>query len=265
LNGRKQIFTDPTKKQVGSPIDFKEFQYLSYISPCNDTLYIGNAERIYTQDSTHVHLSSNCASVVELFTKAYNEKGRYNFNSRYGLELQITDSTKYVKPVNVEVIDSWSAMYGYNYELYLPASQSGNAYKIMQEDLERQFPVKAFIKDKLVNTAVLVADDTIKMQTKGGNPFNSFSTVEYGKSLKEYRYLINQPFFQLKEHLRLWIQYDYPFRSNIQLQNNIDIRIREKSINPLNIKLLNEDLSKYGLKLIFLEMPVPVLHIEELY
>lgn len=263
LKGGTQSFADPTKRKTGSPLDPNLFRYFSYISPCNEKLYIGNSERVYSSDSSYVHIASNCASVKELFLKAYGEKGKYNFNTKYGLQLQVRDSMRYVKTSDVALLEDWSSSNGYNYELQLPSKFAEIVYRVMQEDLIRYFPLSVSIKEKQVQGVILVADDTTIIQSKRGKPINTFSSVIYGQQPNEYRQLVNQPFQILLAYLNLWIQNDYPFRSNVNIDGYVDIKIREHSVNPLNIQLLNEDLKKYGLRLVFLDMPVPVLHLKE--
>lgn len=264
LKGKDQYFSDPTLKRYGSPFSIREFKYLSYISQCHDILSLGNIEKDYANGNSIVYTSNYCSSIIELFKKAYSEKGKYNFNTNYGLSLELADSFKYIKPSDVTIFDTWSAKYGYNYELRLPRSKEEHIYKIMQEDLNRYFQLEAFVKDSLIKSVILEVVDSGKIKTKGGMPFNSLNGVDYGiQATDQYRYLRNQPFSILSDYLRLWIQYYYPFYSTVSLQFNIDIKIREESINPLNIENLNEDLRKAGLKLVFEERAYPVLHLKE--
>ncbi len=264
LAGKTQYFIDPTKTRFGSPLNFDRFKYFSYLSQCNDTLNIGNIERAYINDSSYIHMASNCASVVELFKKAYSENGKYNFNTLYGLNLQIDDSVKYLKPHKIELLDTWFAKYGYNYELYLPASKSDQSYNIMQEDLQRYFSLKAAIKEKNIETIVIKVVDSAKIKTKGGVPINSLGGEHYGERESDgHRRLLNQPYSLLSTYLRLWLQYYYPYYDPVQLPFNVDVWIREESVNPLDIESLNEDLKKVGLALVFEKRLCPVLYVQQ--
>lgn len=265
FNGEEQNFIDPTKRRFGSPVNFTGFKYLSYISQCQDSLYIGNTEKVYADDSNYAHIASNCASVVELFKKAFGEKGKYNFDTPYGLVLEMKDSSEFTKPSYSELLDDWTLKHGYNYELYLPSSKAGHFYQIMQDDLKRYFSVEATVKEKNIKSVVLKIIDPARIKTKGGSVMNSFGGPGYGmQASDQYRYLRNQPYSLLSTYLRLWIQYYYPYYDKVQFPFNIDIRVREESVNPFNIDKLNEDLSKAGLKLVFEERPCLVLHLRQI-
>lgn len=267
LSGQKQFFINPTVKRFGSPLSSFGFGYYSYISKCNDTLNIGNSERVYNDKGNTVNITSNCSSVIELFRKAYSEKGKYNFDTKYSSVVDFEDSN-YRRPSDPEMLDIWSVNHSYNYELSLPGNKSAEAYTIMQVDLGRYFPIKAYVKEVLIKSIVLYADDTLKIKSKGGATLNTLSgpgsPTLYSKNPNPSRYLNNQPYSQLSQHLRLWIQYYYPFFDEVGMKDNIDIRINESSINPFNIDNLTKDLNKAGLKLVIEERLVPVLFLQQI-
>jgi thiol-disulfide isomerase/thioredoxin len=265
MAGNDKYTRDPTRKQAGSPINLMNFKYVSYIGLYSDTVSIGNSERQYSDDSSYLYAASNGASIEELFKKAYGEKGKYNFHTRYGFKLLVSDSSAYIRPADRALFYDWSTRYGYNYELYLPASKASVFYKIMQEDLQRCFPVEASIKIKKIKSIVVKSVDPKRIKTQGGEVIDSLGGVEYGMQPSGlYRRFQNQPYSLLSTYLRLWIQYYYPFYDEVQLPYNIDITIREESVNPINIDNLLEDLGNAGFVIVFEEKACPVLYLRQI-
>jgi len=142
------LFEHTNKKFV------EKLNYYSYFSPCFEDIDVGYYNRTKVSDST-TRISSNCASIIELYKLAYRESDKDRFLFSETIILKVKNLNKYQRPSNSGYVDSWSRMYAYNYDLLLPIKLRDQAYYIMQEDLRRYFNLKVKIKRKRINKHLL--------------------------------------------------------------------------------------------------------------
>jgi thiol-disulfide isomerase/thioredoxin len=265
LTGSALKIRNPTIVKKASYEEINNTEYYSKIFHCNDSIDNGSSEIEFIRNNTMVRMSSTCLSIVELYKKAYREYGKYNFNTRYNLIIKVRDSAKYLFPNNPDNIDYWFKNNSFSYDLILPISKKNIRYKIMQQDLERYFDVKASLLQMDTKSLILVRKQgSNKLKTKGGNPIEKFMLSSLEESSTDSNFhLINQPFETFYWILKSRIEYFFPFSNQTGYVGNIDISIPVRALYPLNIPILKKELNKYGLDLIYKLKKTPVLVLEE--
>lgn len=264
IDGKKLLFRDPTLECFGSAIEENNFECISFISHCFETLNIGNNEIQETNNGKSVSLTNNCASIVELFIKAFSEFGKYNFKTRYGLRLYVADSFKYQYPENLELMDNWLNENAYNYQLVLPKSKTEQAYKIMQQDLIRYFDMNVFVKKIPVQGVVLLKDSVNAQSHTKGRYTKNKNSFEHARFNPDSVYIFkDQPFEKFSRWLKEKLSHSFPFIDSTNYSGRISIVVRKSSLRPFNLQQFREDLSTAGLNCVHKEIEADVLCIEE--
>lgn len=267
ITGKDIALKNPTHKKdmIENYLNEKRLKYLytsSIISLCSDYWDPGSVNGESLRNGSLIRLARNCSSVLELFRSAFAENGKYNFYADYSLLFDVKDTYPYILPSDKNKYDDWFQKHAYSYELILPATKAADRFKIMQEDLQRHFNLKAEVKMKKVQSVVLrrlyfPVRDPAEQQNK-----NETFIFESDKEEAFYHFL-NYPMEKLADQIMVWTSYSYPFFNECRDTGRIDISIREKSIDPLNIDCLVEDLQKQGLTITLEEREIPVLYISE--
>lgn len=230
-----------------------KMDYYSFISHCDESNSIKNLEKSEV-DSNSITISCNCLSVAELFKNAFREYDKHNFDTRGSLVLEVKDSFKYVRPTDPNLLDKWKGRYCYSYALLLPRSRAKKIYNIMQDDLSRFFGIHASIEKREVKCMVLVRRPDVDKLPAG----NDSST---DKSIIANNYNITNDTIPSIESIRSnTFRHDLsaliesatsmPFYDEVGHVNNINIEIRNESVDPFSLKDLKADLNKYGLDLV---------------
>ena len=225
--------------------------YISSLTKCGNEKYTGKREGALIDGGRSVLLNNTCQSVVNLFRQAYSEKGKYVFNTVMHVAFEGVNKDSLVMPSPPELRDLWNESHRYSYELILPADKMDQRYKWMQNDLTLFFGLSAKVEKRRVKTYVLYAEgDTSHLRTIGNAPRDNFiaSTLRYPVD-QPVRQLVNQPFSELSEKLKAWIEYhlSVPFIDKTGIRGNVDLAFRESSIDPFDFEQLKIDLRKYKL------------------
>lgn len=263
IAGKKMLFRDPTLERSGSAIQENNFESISFISHCYETLNIGNNE--IQEDSTgqSVSIRSNCSSIVDLFIKAFSEFGKNNFKTRYGLQLCLSDSFKYQYPKNLEFMDHWLNENAYNYQLVLPKVKADQAYKMMQQDLVRYFDLNASINKLLVNGLVLVNRTHGRLKEEKAITVKSKRILTYATLHPDSVYIFkNEPMVKFSKWLKTKLFYFFPVIDSTNYSGNISVIIRKSSLKPFNFQQFREDLNLSGFECLNKEIETAVLLIE---
>lgn len=253
LNGNDMVFRDPTLIKFTSSVDLNNYDYFSSISRCSDSINVGSTETVKVKQGAAVAITSNCYSITNLYSKAYGENGKYYFNKKYNVVLDVDDRFKYEYPVHNDLLDQWMRDYAYSYELLLPKEQTAKAYSIMQQDLARYFNLNASVE--LVNMDVLILrklNGVMKLTTK--------KIKTSGDSVIQFKQI---PFDQFGRELIVRIERSLPIFIEAFQTETVTCNIRYQSLYPLNIVNLSKDLSEAGFELIVGKRDVPVLFLRE--
>ncbi|HMK18932.1 MAG TPA: TlpA disulfide reductase family protein [Chitinophagaceae bacterium] len=234
---------DVTKTKYHSLTIADDLIYFSALNKCNDSIDIGSSEMGYTDNMESVRMTSTCASISELYRKAFREYNRFDVYAQYGLVLEVKDSSKYFYPSVPDEVDEWLANYSFNYELILPLSKKEQRYKVMQEDLKRYFDLEASIEKREVKSIVL-RNYCNKKEYRGNQGIvDSLS--------------LDQLVYAMKNRLG----YYYPIFDETSEIKKVSIEVNK--INPGTLEKLRNELLKSNVVLDIEERKVPVLVIKE--
>jgi thiol-disulfide isomerase/thioredoxin len=227
----------------------KQIEYYSSISKYNEVEHIPSAEQRWTKDKHYVGMSSGCASVKDLYIKAYRAYNQHNLSPSYAVEFELHDKWKYEFPQNADLVDEWLKNYAYNYEIIVPASRAKDRYLLMQEDLCRFFGFKAVFENRPVKGYSLIKIDSTQRHkmNKDTLVINELAGAEPG--VDSLCRIINLPMPQFFSSMKQWITPHFPFIDETENRDNIDIVIDFTKLYPLNVARLRMNLQQYGLDL----------------
>lgn len=181
-------------------------------------------------------------SIKQLFTLAYGEfKPEYITDSKVVLEIKDTGSIyKYTFGWSNDnnKFNEWKWQNLYNYELIVPPGMQKDKFKIMRQDLERNFDLNAKIEKKNAKCFVL-------MRTSNENKLKSVSTSQVFERNKFYLHITRQPIKAFLAALVLDMQTSLPLVDETNYTGDVDI---ELNADLSDINQVNKALKKYDLR-----------------
>lgn len=221
----------------------------SLLMHCISGISFGNSVGKTVGTNKGYHITQNCASILQLYAMAFNEDGKHDFSNSNTVILQVKDKSKYLIPTDNNLMDDWVSNYSYNYELMVPASESKEIYKKMQQDLSRYFNLKAVVEKRMIKCLALVRIGTKdRLKTKAGKPATNFWVA----TTDSVRYMANQDFEMFSNALSAVYQdfgFARPLINKTNYKGKIDIRLSANAFNTFDVDKLNIELYKYGLVL----------------
>jgi thiol-disulfide isomerase/thioredoxin len=237
----------------------------SYISHYIPGIHIGSGK---LRPGT-IQISANCVSALELYIQAFNAFDKYDFTRPGRLYLNLRDSFQYMRPRNMNLLDSWESRYAYDYQLLVPKSRKADRFKMMQQDLYRYFGLDARVIKKKVKCWVLIRTSAIdKLHTQGGRPkFYLRQSGVRGVVDTPVRGMTNEPyrlFFQCVRGMGEYL-WKRPFVDGTGYNDSehIDIRLKGSVVDSFKLGQLNDELARYDLKLVERYEPIDVLQIQD--
>lgn len=266
LKGIKLKVKEVNKKTVYAPlwhlndsIFFNNVKYYSTLTSCINGIDIGLPASQLLNDGNLVQLSSNCSTLLSLLKKAFGEDGKYPVNTKYGMKINM-DRSLLDRPNDPNLWDEWDKNNKFNYQLILLASKKEFLYKTMQKDLQQYFGISVTRAKKKVKGYVLITLNgnalPVSKNRKSFDAYNN-SKVDAADTL----WFVNQPLERLISLLRFWISNNFPLKNLVKENKRVDFMIRKASIEPLNIKKLNQDLKRVNLELKQADIETDVLTI----
>lgn len=253
LIGKSFQVRNPTLIKYGSTVDRSKVEYFSSIAHCSDSINVGNTEAIRIKNGTAISISSNCISIADLYLKAYNSNGKFNFKKQYSYILDVQNRYQFEFPSHNDSLDKWLNQNAYSYELVIPVDKTLSPYDIMQQDLNRYFDLEAVIEKRMIPSLVL-KNKYIKNRAEENTNIKSEDSLIHYKEI---------PYDQFIRELAVKIETYYPFFVELDHTGNVSCDIRYNSLSPLNVSNLKDDLSKYGFDLIQVKREIPVLILKE--
>lgn len=248
LMGKDLQVRNPTLIKYGSSVDRSKFEYFSSIAHCSDSINIGNTAAIKIKNGNAISISCNCNSIADLYLKAYNSNGKFNFKKEYNYILEVQDKNQYEYPADNDSLDKWLNQNAYSYQLVIPIEKAEFAYAIMQEDLARYFDLEAVIVKRKLNSLVLKknngTNNNIDLKEKSTDSLIYYKDISYDQFVRE---------------LTVRIEKYFPFFVELENVGNISCALRYSSLSPLNIASLREDLNRSGFNLVKEKREIPVL------
>lgn len=270
LNGEANIYN----KKAGTKYIKTLFEqdYAPYVKYGTMLLKGIDSLEIHLNNGKH-NLGSYCRSIVDLYQFAYNESDkdvRIGFKEYGRTILEVSNKEKYEYQPGTNY-DEWRGKYGYYYESILPSHLEAERYKIMQEDLRRQFGLQVTIEKRPVKCLAMVRTSTIdKLKTKGGSPSeSSFLFSEHAPDSFNYKsnkhFLINKPFKDLVNKLKSFGNYHWGIKvvDSTNYNGNIDFEMNIITSDSPGIHEFQKVLNKYDLALVEKYILLDVLVLRE--
>ncbi|MDB5024944.1 MAG: Thiol-disulfide isomerase or thioredoxin [Mucilaginibacter sp.] len=212
---------------------------------------------------------SAIGTIAELYLQAYDglTDHRYKLLEPGRLVLEVKDSDKYVTKVHGDAYVDWQEKNLFGYQLSVPRDARVNIYKLMIQDLNRYFNVKAGIQQRMVKCLVLIrTSQKDKLKTMGGIEKDSFYHLQKrAVPLGPMRYLMNKPFTVFVDRIKNMSEYGFHqlFRDSTGYTGNIDIKMDGGILDDLNLITFKKELNKYDLDLVERECLLDVLVIKD--
>ncbi len=200
--------------------------------------------------------------IATLYRIAYGDRQSKSFKTDAQLIVAPSIAEIVLFPKNLNYYDNWKAKQQYDYTLRLPAEQAANWQPYMQQDLKRYFGYEARVEKRPIDCFVLEKIGKIHPANKSNPPKNGLNYLDYLKD--SIACIVNTPFREFSDFLTFYMEYNLqkPFIDNTGIQENIDLCLRSRSLEPLDIEGLNQDLIKYNLKISIRKQAVEVLIID---
>ncbi|MBN8879842.1 MAG: TlpA family protein disulfide reductase [Sphingobacteriales bacterium] len=224
----------------------------------------------YSEGSdSNVLLSLQCSSPVGMFQAAFSALSdqKEDFVKPGRTLLLFKDTARYRSPENNEMFNRWLENTHYDYQLYWTMGTKEEGYRILLEDLARQFKLKGSIQKRKVKCLALVKTGNLEsLRTKGGEVKRRF--VRFGlrsEAQDSIRYLLNVPFKMFADRLGMLIEHYYaPFVNEVKMMENVDFRINGDILDTFEIGEIRKVLRSYNLDLVEKTEKLNVLVIEDI-
>jgi thiol-disulfide isomerase/thioredoxin len=155
------------------------------------------------------------------------------------LVLEIGDSSNLIPDTAYVTREQWYKNHSYNYDMIIPADQSGRLYDYILEDLNRYSGYVGRIERQPVKCFVLkMSKQGMKASSKGGISENNFWKKD------EAKYMHNQPVSALVNYLNDILTLPVFDESNFKAPVDLELPVDLTDITPLQ-----KVLSEYGLSL----------------
>lgn len=193
--------------------------------------------------------------IINLFKYAYggfNERNNIfgNASNYENVILEGVDSTKFLPPKNVEVLDTWMIENLYCYEIGIMPNGDQSMAENMRSELSRYFKLDVSIVNK--------KKDVLALSELAHTPLTpSKEVVDYIEKKKNYFALRMQNLDQITKFLNSHSKFNLVFNNQTQSKQRIDLDVSFKDLNDL--ASLSISLNKVGILLETKEISVPYL------
>jgi thiol-disulfide isomerase/thioredoxin len=202
------------------------------------------------------------ATLLDLCKIAYGDFGKIDLAHSNCIIIQTKDRSKYYRPVDPNAWDKWNANNLFCYELMVDPANSDALLQTMQNDLRRFFKIDVEIKSENINCLVLVKKNKTLRPSRNTTPTSNL----WIKSNEPIKYAYNIPFQHFLSFLKICIDQSgipTPLLNQTGFEGNIDFEINANDLKPLNLKILKEQLNRYGFNLIEQNVLTNVLNIKD--
>lgn len=213
-------------------------------------------------------ISSSNSTILDLYRKAYNEQGRFNFDKSWKIKLIVQDSSRYLIPNNSDLAYRWRKENLYTYSLLLPKEKAKDRFVTMQKDLDRYFGVDSKVEKQMAKCMVLVrtslknklkSNKNLKAEETGPLKFTMSSTNTV--KIERKRELSNQPYQLFSGLFGAWVELRLhkPFIDATGYEGNIDISLNGEILDRFELNEIRKALHVYDLDLVEKECFIDVL------
>lgn len=125
--------------------------------------------------------------VLNLYKIAFGEWRKHDFSLHSNtVKVQLRNSEKYQPPSNINELDQWNIENRYSYGLMVPPDKADQLFRIMQQDLERYFGIRAKIVKRKIDCFVLLK----KNKSRKINSHNSSNSDSLNLSFQRFLWLL---------------------------------------------------------------------------
>ena len=267
LNGDEVNFAEYNMGSFYEPLFSEKWEkYIEYSSSITNAR---NDVRISFNIDTnkYTRLMSTRSSVINLYQVAFNERGKYRYDKAGRTIIELTDQSRYTKPIDPKGFDEWKSNYTYNYQLIIPKDNQPYIFEMMKADLQRFFNLDVKIEKRKVACLVLEDyQDNNLFISKGGYKSSKFYKSDVKRIGNDsIRYFRNYPFSEFVTRFSSLMEFffDMPFINEMSFDGNIDLFINGRDIDSGNLDRIQSALKKQGLNLVVSERLIDVLVIKD--
>lgn len=212
---------------------------------------------------------SAIGTIADLYRQAYDglTEHKYQLMEPGRLVLEVKDSDKYFSKAHGKEYLEWQEKNLFGYQISVPDDGRINMFKMMTQDLNRYFNLKACIQQRMVKCLVLIRTSRIdKLKSEGGVIKDNFRTEQKRVGpIDSMRYLTNKPFTIFVERIAAKTQYGFhrPFRDSTGYSGNIDVEMDGRILDNIDLNALRKELNKYDLALVEKYCPLNVLVLKD--
>ncbi len=179
--------------------------------------------------------------IANLFIIA-NNQGYRLFELDVNVQINVKDYDKVITDKFGMEYEQWLEDNGYSYELIVPIEQKDSLFAFMRQDLKRLFPqYKSEIKEEKTRALVLTVTDTTRLIKSKENQGEIIEINKLGIRAK------NVTLAKLVTRLNQDNVFQLPVTNKTGYHRKIDLQF---TADMNNLDKINEQLEKYGLKLI---------------
>lgn len=255
----------PLLSEQNSSILDKAECYSLLIKGLNEYTTAGNT--LFTQKDSSTGLVTMIrtinASKLMLYNIAFDREifgekiNIFNLPKNNRIILETKDSSDFFIPKKESQIADWVTKNSYSYEIKLSNQNESQAYKLMQQDLNKYLPFKAAIERRKVKCLMLQNISNENMLKTKDPELPSFIRYNEDQTVS----IQNMPISCLLLQLIYWnTNIKMPIVDGTTVSGKIDITIHSRFNN---IKSLNNELQHYGLTLSEEEKEINVLVIKD--
>ena len=255
----------PLLSEQNSSILDKAESYSILIKGLNEYTTAGNTLFIQKDSCTGLisRIRTINASKLMLYNIAFDKEifdtdiNIFNLPKNNRIILETKDSTDFYIPKKESKIADWVMKNSYSYEIKLSNKNESQAYKFMQQDLNKYLPFKASIEKRKIKCLILrnISNENMVKTKHAEGP----SFVHYNED--QTVSMQNMPIASLILQLIYWnTNIKSPIVDGTTISDNVDIAIHSRFND---IKSLNKELQHYGLTLSEEEKEIKMLVITD--
>jgi thiol-disulfide isomerase/thioredoxin len=267
-----QLSYMPSEERQAINSSYENFAWNSdYFSSLTKYTYSGPRVLNYSglKMNGKIRFSRSLATALTLLRDALIPRDKIrDFKADNTVVLEVADPQNYLAPKDPNLKDQWYAGHYYNYDLIIPEERRKDLYQFVLDDVEHYFNLSAKIEMRSIECVVLKEAATgVKPGTKGGPSYDSIYMFDPGV-IRPYnciRRMQNMPMSRFDDKMSETVPHflNLTFVDSTRYSGNIDLEMRDESIDKFDFDAMNADMAKFGLQFVKEYCLRPVIVISE--
>jgi len=191
------------------------------------------------------------SSIIRLFVTAFSEHGKYNIAPRGCWLLRGIDTSIFFHPSETSSMDYYLSHNYYGYCLKVPEDEWRSLFPFMQHDLERYFHVRAKVVKRSLPCYVLVKREKDDKAIQAG--MKRIVGSYHGERPDSVSFVRNEPmkdFVAIMQGIFLAHHIPLPLIDETDYTGKVQMVLRNKPFRSFNMKMIREEMQKYGFDII---------------